>query len=234
MKKCKNCNSDIFDNEKICMHCGAVQENNNNDKKKFVICIGIILIIAILYVAYNYKLSEQTETNSFKEESNEEVENNNNNNENNLYDNNYEDEKTDDNYYNSSYDTSNFFHISIDDLNKTLNQKDNQKYFVLAASPYCSHCLEFVPKVNRSLEDYEYAIEYIDMSKVSTNDVNTIRQKRGFSSFGSTPIVYVVQNGIAIDSSIGNVDYYNYLNFLEKHGVQKKDNSDEIIIESVK
>lgn len=228
MKKCIKCKNDMMDNENICIHCGINQTKLYLKRIMIWTVVSIMMIGGISTAASNYEKQRQQEKYNRNSKTEEIIDNNDQ--ETNIQDSN----NTNEDIYNTSYDTSKLLHITVDDLKTTLTLNDNKKYFILSASPYCSHCIEFIPKVNRSLEDYSYAVEYIDMSTLTTNEINLIRNQKGFTSFGSTPIVYVVQNGIAIDSSIGNVDYYNYLDFIESHGVKKKNNSDEIVIESVK
>ena len=138
----------------------------------------------------------------------------------------------------TEYDVSMFNKISFDDFKDMLEDGDKKVRFVFTGRSNCTFFLRFLPSLQKSVEEYDYQLDYLDMitvydtqaSTYSKEDDETLEEIRDMDShftdqntyLGSTPMVYVVQNGKVIDVHAGYTEYEDYASFLEEHDVKKK------------
>lgn len=138
----------------------------------------------------------------------------------------------------TEYDVSMFNKISFDDFKDMLENGDKKVRFVFTGRSNCSFCLKFLPSLQKSVEEYDYELDYLDMISVyspqastySEEDDKTLEEIREMDShftdentaLGATPMVYVVQNGKVIDVHAGYTEYEDYASFLEEHDINKK------------
>ena len=138
----------------------------------------------------------------------------------------------------TEYDVSMFKKISFDNFKDMLEDSDKKVRFVFTGRSNCPYCLKFLPSLQKSVEEYDYELNYLDMitvydtkaSTYSKEDDEKLEEIRDMDShfsdqntyLGSTPMVYVVQNGKVIDVHAGYTEYEDYASFLEEHDVKKK------------
>lgn len=138
----------------------------------------------------------------------------------------------------TEYDVSMFNKISFDDFKNMFEDGDSKVRFVFTGRSNCSFCISFLPSLQKSVEEYDYELDYLDMitvystqaSTYSKEDDKTLEEIRAMDShfsdentaLGATPMVYVVQNGKVIDVHAGYTEYEDYASFLEEHNIKKK------------
>ena len=123
---------------------------------------------------------------------------------------------------NVDYDTSMFTEITIDQF-MDLYKKD-EKSFVYTGRSTCGYCVAFLPYLQQSVSEYKYTLYYLDIDKISNDDLTEIAElHKDFSStIGATPMVYVMGNKDVEDVNQGYTEYAEYAKFLEKNGIKKR------------
>jgi len=121
------------------------------------------------------------------------------------------------------YDVSMFNELSIANFKDLFNKPKDEIYFIYTGRETCSHCLEFLPNLQKSILDYDYDLYYLDMDNVNMSITKEIREfDSKLNNFGATPIVYVIQKGKVIDYSLGYKSYDNYSKFLERNNIKRR------------
>lgn len=220
MRKCSNCNNQINAGERICTHCGAYQTRSPQSG----LVLSFIMIFAVLiFMIYSFvKLTEQQENaNKYKEQQEINNNNNTNNNSNNNQNNNNQNNNKSNN---KKYDTSMFENISTEEFFKILNAKDNIIRYVYTGRPSCSYCVQFIPVLQQSINNYNYALYSLDVTYITENDYNYVIEYDIVleNTFMTTPMVYAIKNGKVVNVNKGYTDYQTYSKFLENTGVKRK------------
>ena len=122
---------------------------------------------------------------------------------------------------NTSYDVSKMKEITVEEFESAI--KDDDREVVYFGRKTCSHCVNFVPKLNQASEEYGYQTLYVDMDKVTEDEYYKIFELLGdFASEGfGTPTVAILDDGEIKDVNIGETSYEGFASFLEKNGFEK-------------
>ncbi len=120
------------------------------------------------------------------------------------------------------YDVSMFTEIDADKLVDLYNSK--KLSVIYFGRPTCGFCVQFLPSLQKSVEEYDYELYYVDIDKVSDDDVEKITKLDDFfeEKYGETPTVVFVKNKKIVDNQVGAADYDTYADMLEDNGIDKK------------
>ena len=184
-----------------------MKENKDNIRKILICCYIIIALISLNTVILICKGNITSSTN---ENSSEEI--------------------------NQDYDVSMMESVDLDTmLNDVFKREDIQVVYM--GRPTCSHCIEFLPSLQKAQEEMGYKTVYLDIETVDsssdqfeefvskldknyTMNVNGEEQTDTYGSFyGYTPAVFLYQNGEMIDGKIGALSYDELVEWLEANGV---------------
>lgn len=167
---------------------------------KFLVCIAIFISVISLFVGLITlnKLSEGT------------------------YSDVVEDEEEENSDSSDEYDVSMFESITMDDFKDMF--EDDEKYFVFVGRSTCGYCVAFLPYLQKSVEDYDYTLYYLNAQNLTSSDVSDAVELDSSlkDTFSSTPMVYVIEDGEVVDVNKGYTDYDVLANFLEDNGVKEK------------
>lgn len=120
------------------------------------------------------------------------------------------------------YDTSMFTEIKLDDFLDMY--EENDEFFVYTGRSTCGYCVAFLPYLQQSVSEYDYTLYYLDVDKLSNDDLTEIAEldDKFKTTIGGTPMVYVMGNEDVVDINQGYTDYDTYASFLEDNGVKKR------------
>ncbi len=127
------------------------------------------------------------------------------------------------------------------DLNTMLNDvfKREDIQVVYMGRKTCSHCVSFLPSLQKAQEELGYKTVYLDIETVDTSssefeefknklDMQYTMTENGeektdtYGSFyGYTPAVFLYQNGKMVDGKIGGLDYDKLIDWLKDNGIGK-------------
>ena len=126
---------------------------------------------------------------------------------------------------NTEYDVSSFKEISYDEFMD--KYKDKNKSLIYIGRATCIHCINFLHILKQVQKEYDYTTYYLDISAVTEKQATKIKKLDKFldENFGMTPMVIVVKEGKLVDNDgwLGESDYEDFSNYLEKVGYSKKD-----------
>lgn len=126
---------------------------------------------------------------------------------------------------NTEYDVSSFKEISYDEFMD--KYKDKNKSLIYIGRSTCIHCINFLHILKQAQKEYDYTTYYLDISAVTEKQATKIKKLDKFldENFGMTPMVIVVKEGKLVDNDgwLGESDYEDFSNYLEKVGYSKKD-----------
>ena len=229
---CPECNTPM-NGKDTCPSCGYRINNNsevsnlktsspNKNSSAMYILIGIIIIFLAIIVHQYLKIGELKEERD-ENTSSSYIDDEYSKDDDTLIDDDIEEEDDEDESIHNSYDVSMFKSIDISTFTRYFSLHDNVTYFVYTGRETCSHCIDFLPSLQRSVREYYYELYYLDIDTVSNNDINTVKNMSNkLQEFGSTPIVYAIRNGEVVDNQLGYTTYANYEQFLTTNGVIKK------------
>ena len=137
---------------------------------------------------------------------------------------------------NTKYDVSMMESVDLDTmLNDVFKRKDVQVVYMGRST--CSHCVAFLPSLQKAQEELGYKTVYLDIEKVDsssdqfeeftskldksyTMNVNGEEKTDTYGSFyGYTPAVFLYKDGEMIDGKIGEVDYDELIKWLKENGL---------------
>ena len=164
---------------------------------KFLICISICISIISLFVGL-FVLSKLSDNNNSKNEDNEEVSES------------------------SQYDISMFKSVTMDDFKDMF--KDDKTHVVFTGRSTCGYCVAFLPHAQKSVEEYDYTLYYLDVDTITKSDVEDAIELDSTleDTFSNTPMVYVISDGEVVDVNEGYTDYDVFAEFLEDNDIDKK------------
>lgn len=87
--------------------------------------------------------------------------------------------------------------------------KEKSLRFVYIGRADCSFCLDFVPILNKTLEDYNYDLHYLDFYSITDPESFTSLDPFLEESFGITPMFLIIK-----DKKL--VDYQTELNLIKR------------------
>ena len=137
----------------------------------------------------------------------------------------------------NSYDVSMMNSISLDDLVKLFDNK-NDRYVVYLGRANCSACVSFLPTLQDMQSKYKYKTQYLDirtvdssssnftklMNKLSdkkTINVNGEEKTDSFGNFyGYTPMVFIINKGKFVDGIVGAYSSEKFEEFLNNNGIK--------------
>lgn len=126
---------------------------------------------------------------------------------------------------NTEYDVSSFKEISYDEFMD--KYKDKNKSLIYIGRSTCIHCINFLPILKQAQKEYDYTTYYLDISEITEKQADEIKKLDKFldKNFGMTPMVIVVKEGKIVDNGgwLGEANYEDFSNYLEKVGYSKKD-----------
>lgn len=120
------------------------------------------------------------------------------------------------------YDVSMFTEISFDDFMEMY--KEDKHYFVYTGRSTCGYCVAFLPTLQQSVSEYDYTLYYLDIDKVSQEDLTEIAElhSKYETTIGATPMVYLMGKKNVVAVNEGYTEYETYAKFLEDNGVSKR------------
>ena len=118
-------------------------------------------------------------------------------------------------------------------LNDVFKREDIQVVYMGRST--CSHCVSFLPSLQKAQKELGYKTVYLDIEKVdsSSDEFNEFISKLDkeytmdgetdtYGSFyGYTPEVFLYQNGKMIDGQIGEMSYDDLISWLKDNGLGK-------------
>lgn len=124
----------------------------------------------------------------------------------------------------TEYDVSMFTEIDSNQLVKLFN--GSKLEVIVMAREDCSYCVQFLPSLQKSVSEYNYKLNYLDINKAGADakGVEAIKKLDKFfeENFGVTPIVVFVKDGKVVDQQVGAASYEAYAALLEKNNISKK------------
>jgi len=122
------------------------------------------------------------------------------------------------------YDVSMFKEITAKEFIKMFKEKDGKRHYIYTGTSSCSYCIAFLPSLQKSVEEYDYTLYYLDVASVTQEEMEEIQglDDKFKEFFGYTPMVFVTKNAVVRDVNEGYVEYETYAKFLEDNKVSKK------------
>lgn len=122
----------------------------------------------------------------------------------------------------TDYDISMFNEIDADQFVE-LFSKEGVSIITMGRDD-CSFCVQFLPTLQQSVDEYDYTLNYYDINKLNDEAADKIKALSDFleENLGVTPVLIAVKDGIVVDSIVGASDYENLTSLLEKQGISKK------------
>lgn len=121
---------------------------------------------------------------------------------------------------NSEYDVSLFNELTTDELVSKIS--DGKKYFVYIGRSTCVYCIKYIPNLKQAQNEYNYTTMYIDLLKMSSDDMDKIKAYGGVAErVGTTPMLLIFENGKLSEGSLGYTEYDILSAFLERNGYTK-------------
>ena len=124
---------------------------------------------------------------------------------------------------NTEYDVSKFTEINYEEFIDKYNGSEQSLIYIGRST--CIHCINFVPVLNEAQNKYGYITYYLDISKITEDEYNDIKNLESFldENFGLTPMVIVVKDNKIIDNGtwMGEGSIEEFSKFLEKLGYDK-------------
>ena len=106
------------------------------------------------------------------------------------------------------------------DYNKLSSKLESKESFILfIGSATCSHCISFKSTLDSVIKDYQIEVSYIDISKLSEDDLNGLNSK---IQYKYTPTVIFVEDGVASSAInkriVGETTYDKVVKKLKANG----------------
>ena len=137
----------------------------------------------------------------------------------------------------SGYDVSMMESVDLNTmLNDVFKRKDIQVVYMGRST--CSHCVSFLPTLQKAQNELNYTTVYLDIEKVDsdsddfktfiskldkkyTMNVNGEDKTDTYGSFyGYTPAVFLYKDGKMIDGKIGELEYDDFVKWLNDNGIK--------------
>ena len=176
---------------------GEFDMNKEIKSIKFLICISICISVISLFVGL-FVLNKLSDDTNVKNDDSEEV------------------------TETSDYDISMFKSITMDDFKKMF--KKDKTYVVFTGRSTCGYCVAFLPHAQKSVEEYDYTLYYLDVDTITRSDVEDAIELDSSleDTFSNTPMVYIIEDGEVVDVNEGYTDYEVFADFLEDNGIDRK------------
>ncbi len=136
----------------------------------------------------------------------------------------------------TEYDVSMMESVDLNTmLNDVFQRKDVQVVYM--GRKTCSHCVSFLPNLQKAQEELGFKTVYLDIETVDsdssefeefknkldiqyTMNVNGEEKTDNYGSFfGYTPAVFLYQDGKMVDGKIGELDYDELIDWLKDNGI---------------
>ena len=117
----------------------------------------------------------------------------------------------------SSSEYSNIHEITVSDLNKMINDKED--FILLISQTSCSHCISFKPILNKALKQEEIIGYELDVQKVSSSEKKEIFNKLDVSGTPTTQIY--IDGKKQFDRILGVETEDNVIEFIRKFKSEK-------------
>ena len=137
----------------------------------------------------------------------------------------------------SEYDVSMMESVDLNTmLNDVFKRKDIQVVYMGRST--CSHCVSFLPTLQKAQNELNYTTVYLHIEKVDsdsddfktfiskldkkyTMNVNGEDKTDTYGSFyGYTPAVFLYKDGKMIDGKIGELEYDDFVKWLNDNGIK--------------
>lgn len=182
-------------------HCGEKHGNENRTLKslQIITCISLCVSVVVLLISLITLNKVNNLNGTASSEGDEQVQE-------------------------AEYDVSMFTEISAKDFIKMFKEKDGKRHYIYTGTSSCSYCIAFLPSLQKSVEEYDYTLYYLDVAKVTQEEMEEIQglDEKFKEFFGYTPMVFVTKNAVVRDVNEGYVEYETYAKFLEDNKVSKK------------
>lgn len=122
---------------------------------------------------------------------------------------------------NTEYDVSKFTEVDYAALKTAIAKTGYTVVYMGVAT--CPNCVNFIPVLKQAQTDYNYTTYYVDMDKITQEEVNYIYTLDDFfdTEFGYTPLIAVFKDGKFVNGRTGYTTYDEYATFLESCGLKK-------------
>ncbi len=117
----------------------------------------------------------------------------------------------------STSEYSNIHEITISDLNKMIDDKED--FILLVSQTSCSHCISFKPILNKALKQEKIIGYELDVQKISTSEKREIFDKLDVSGTPTTQIY--IDGKRKLDRIIGVDTQDNVIEFIQKFKREK-------------
>lgn len=104
----------------------------------------------------------------------------------------------------TEYDTSKMESIDYSTFKDLMNKEE--KSIVLFARSTCGYCVKFMPILNDAIEKNDLKVYYLDVTTMTSENLNDVKSLDPFKEGVGTPTLLVVGNGGLIASNVGYVD----------------------------
>lgn len=136
----------------------------------------------------------------------------------------------------SDYDVSDFDTLTLAQVLKLFDSKDTSVLYLGRSS--CSACVSFLPTLKSVQKDLGFKTKYLDITTVDTSssDYSTFISKltkeievnangtkltgKISEFYGYTPMVIIINDGKAVDASVGALSESNFKKFLSSNGIK--------------
>ena len=87
-------------------------------------------------------------------------------------------------------DPSNLVYIKVSDLQEKIKNKDS--FILVVSQTGCSHCEQYLPELDRTLDEYDLQANVINLTNLKDEEENTLKQ---MISYTGTPTTYFFIDG---------------------------------------
>lgn len=85
---------------------------------------------------------------------------------------------------------SNLVSINVQELQKKVNNKE--KFVLVVTQTGCSHCEQYLPELNRTLQEVNYTAYTLNITGLSSEDASTLSK---YANFSGTPTTLFFVDG---------------------------------------
>ena len=115
----------------------------------------------------------------------------------------------------TEYDTSKMESIDYDKFKELMNGEE--KSMVLFARSTCGYCVKFMPILNNAIDENNLKVYYLDVTTLSSDNVDDTKSLEPFADGIGTPTLVVVGKGSLIAHNVGYVDASALNSFLKEN-----------------
>ena len=120
---------------------------------------------------------------------------------------------------NTEYDVSEFEELTTSELAEKVKAGGTQVVYIGRST--CGYCVKFIPTLKQAQKDLGYKTIYVDLTKVTSSDAETLYAYDSFveENFGYTPMVLVFKDGNFVKGTVGYTEVDEFKSFLKEAGI---------------